>query len=226
MTIDIVELVEFYNSPLGEIVNSRLSTLIEDFKKKQSNKSLTGIGYTLPFDPVDLHFIPHHIGVMQNHDNNVKTVLIDDQILPLEDESVDAFVMVHMFEHVQEPRRFLREIWRCLKSNGRILMVIPNRRGFWARFENNPFGHGQPFSKKQIRQVLKDNMFTCTSTGYALSAPPINHAWFAAHVQTLPPVPKILLHKFSGVVVVEAIKQVCAVSLKAKPRIRFLPKVI
>ena len=36
----------------------------------------------------------------------------------------------------------LREIWRVLAAGGRVILVVPNRAGIWARTEATPFGHG------------------------------------------------------------------------------------
>ena len=226
MTIDVTDLFEFYQSSLGEVVTSRLGDVFTSFHEKTNAKHLIGLGYTVPYASIDLHLVPEHIGVMQHTSGISSTVMVDDYYLPFQDESVDALVMIHMLEHSQNPRRFLREIWRVMASGGRMLMVVPNRRGMWSRFENNPFGYGQPFSKRQIVGLLRDNMFTCTDVHYALSTFPINHSWITTHLQTLPNLPKVLLHRFSGVIVVEVVKQVCAVQLKTKLRTRLIQKMV
>ena len=40
-------------------------------------------------------------------------------------------------------------MWRVLAPSGRVI-VVPNRRGPWARADNTPFGHGRPYSRSQI----------------------------------------------------------------------------
>jgi hypothetical protein len=47
----------------------------------------------------------------------------------------------------------LREVWRVLAPNGRLLAVVPNRRGLWARIDTTPFGHGRPFSRGQVTHL-------------------------------------------------------------------------
>ena len=48
------------------------------------------------------------------------------------------------------PAALLREVWRVLAAGGRLLAVVPNRRGVWARIDTTPFGHGRPYSRSQI----------------------------------------------------------------------------
>ena len=38
----------------------------------------------------------------------------------------------------------LRECWRVLRDDGRLLVVVPNRLGSWALFDHTPFGQGRP----------------------------------------------------------------------------------
>ena len=62
--------------------------------------------------------------------------------------------------------RGIRERWptaegqRVLAPSGRVIAVIPNRRGVWTRTENTPFGHGRPYSRSQITELLRQTWFT------------------------------------------------------------------
>ena len=41
------------------------------------------------------------------------------------------------------------------KALGKLVIVTPNRRGLWARFEHTPFGTGRPFSRGQLTELLR-----------------------------------------------------------------------
>ena len=45
----------------------------------------------------------------------------------------------------------LREVWRVLAAGGRILAVVPNRRGLWARMDTTPFGQGARIRARRSR---------------------------------------------------------------------------
>ena len=72
------------------------------------------------------------------------SVLVDDTELPLIDEGADRILLIHMLEWSENPRELLRELWRVLAPNGRLLLVVPNRRGLWARLDTTPFRLWQP----------------------------------------------------------------------------------
>jgi SAM-dependent methyltransferase len=63
--------------------------------------------------------------------------------MPLPDASVSAFVMVDVFHHVKDSRLFLKEMNRCLKPNGKIVMIEPANTP-WSRLIYQNFHH-EPF---------------------------------------------------------------------------------
>ena len=54
----------------------------------------------------------------------------------------------------------MRELWRVTAPNGRLIVVVPRRGGLWSRFDNTPFGWGNPYSKSQLERLLRDHSFT------------------------------------------------------------------
>jgi len=102
----------------------------------------------------------------------------------------------------------LREVWRVLNAGGRLMAVVPNRRGLWARMDTTPFGHGRPYSRSQIVQLLRDAWFTPTSWGEALFVPPIARGWFLRSSAAWERTGVALWSPFAGVHIVEATKQV------------------
>ena len=82
------------------------------------------------------------------------TALVFDEELPLVDASIDRFLLVHSLEHAENPRETLNEIWRALSPAGRVVIVAPNRRGVWARFEHTPFGTGLERSGRRFWPIF------------------------------------------------------------------------
>ena len=104
--------------------------------------------------------------------------LVDEFSLPLPDAAVDRILLVHALEMSDDPEGLLREVWRVLAPSGRVMAVIPNRRGVWTRTDATPFGHGRPYSRSQITQLLRQTWFTPTAWGEALFVPPVRAAGF------------------------------------------------
>lgn len=60
--------------------------------------------------------------------------------LPFLDDSVACFLMLNVFHHVKDAAEFLRELSRCLKPGGRIVMIEPANSS-WGRFVYRNFHH-------------------------------------------------------------------------------------
>jgi SAM-dependent methyltransferase len=138
------------------------------------------------------------------------SVLVDDDRLPLADESVDRLLAVHCLEVADSTRLLLREMWRVLAPEGRILLVVPNRRGVWARFDKTPFGHGRPYSRRQLDQLLVGAMFTPLDWGSALFFPPLGRPILLRSSTAWERVGASISPAFSGVLIVEASKELMA----------------
>src|SRR5262249_22619891 len=104
--------------------------------------------------------------------------LVDELELPLTDSAVDRVLLGHALPIAPHPSSALRPRRRGLAGGGRLLMVVPNRRGVWAGLDRPPFGHGGPYSRSQIPHLLREAWFTPTGWGDALHVPPVARGWF------------------------------------------------
>jgi SAM-dependent methyltransferase len=136
---------------------------------------------------------------------------------------VDVALVVHGLEHAENPLDMLQEVWRVMAPQGRLILIVPNRRGLWAASESTPFGHGQPFSNGQISQLLRDAKFTITQWRSALYLPPFKSEALLQTARGFDVAGERLLNRFAGVTIVEAMKQVYAFSSGKRAR-RLLPR--
>jgi hypothetical protein len=131
-------------------------------------------------------------------------------------------LLVHGLECTEQLRPMLQEVWRVLTGNGRLLVVVPNRRGLWARFDRTPFGHGHPYSPSQLSRVLRANMFTPTETTRALYVPPYPWRVVLRSAYGLEDIGARWFKQLGGVVIIEASKQIYATTkpppLRARAR--------
>jgi SAM-dependent methyltransferase len=158
MHLDAIDLKDFYASPLGAVVRRLLGARIRARWSNLQGKSLFGLGFATPYlgafrndaGPIGA-LMPAELGVISwPREGKGLSVLVDETELPLPDECADRILLVHMLEWSERTRALLRELWRVLAPNGRLLIIVPNRRGLWARVDSTPFGHGRPFSRSQI----------------------------------------------------------------------------
>ncbi len=216
MNSDIVDLRSFYASLLGRLAERSIAMAIAPVWAKLSDERLVGLGYTLPWldrfgaDAERVFaFMPGTQGaVAWPAGGPSATALVFDEELPLVDASIDRMLLVHSLEHAESPRETLKEIWRVLAPSGRVVIVVPNRRGIWARFEHTPFGTGRPFSRGQLSELLREANFTPSAWSDALFFPPSKRRYMMRFHNILERMGRRLWPIFSGVIVVEAQKRV------------------
>lgn len=234
MTRDITELNSFYNTPLGSKAADSILEIIKDIWPDLKGTIVLGIGYPLPYfneltksTDRQLVFMPAAQGISHwpDPEHNV-SALIDEDSLPLADESIDRIIVIHALEHTQAVPVFLRELWRILKSDGRIIFITPNRRGLWARFDNTPFGHGNPYTTSQLSQLLRDNLFTPLTSRCGLYLLP-SYLRLALSLSKISDYfPQQFKSRFSGIIALEATKHVYSIYPARGKRVSIAVKVV
>lgn len=231
MRHDVVDLREFYESSLGLVARRMVRTAVRDFWPDVSGLRLLGVGYATPLlrpflDEAErvLTLMPPAQGVVHwpPEGRNV-AFLSEEGEWPLADVSIDRVLAVHAVEHSEFLRAMLRETWRVLSDNGRVLIVVPNRRGIWARVDATPFGSGHPYTPTQLSRVLRDNMFTPTRSAHALYIPPTRFRTLLAAGQAWENIGARWFPGFAGVTLVEASKQLYAVTPEPRTTRIYVP---
>jgi len=215
---DVVDLREFYDSSLGQVARRMVRRRIREVWPDTRGQVVCGIGYATPFlrpfrEEAERAFaiMPAAQGCsIWPREGPGLVTLAEETELPLADSSVDRVLLVHGLENSEHVRQLMREIWRVLAGGGRLLVVVPNRRGMWAQTERTPFGHGSPFSPSQLKRVLKDNLFQPERSSFALYVPPSRSRFLLGAAPAWEEVGKRWLTGFAGVCMVEATKQIYA----------------
>ena len=142
--------------------------------------------------------------------------------LPFPDLCFDRILLLHGLEAAEHARRLLREVWRVLKDDGRLLVIAPNRRGMWAYVETTPFGHGQPYSAGQIGRLLTASMFRVERRDAALFVPPVRLQPVQRSARLLENgARRMLPPAMAGLTITEAVKDLLtAVPIRARPHRR------
>ena len=180
--------------------------------------SVAGIGYAVPFLQPFMEeaervaaIMPAQQGVIRwpaKHRN--LTLLSPEEDLALPDVSVDRVLLVHAVECSEQPRRLLREVWRIMADGGRVLIIVPNRRGLWARFDHTPFGHGHPYTHGQLLRLLRDNLFVPAPPVAGLFVPPTRSRLLLGSASPIEKMGTRWFKTFSGLLLIEAQKQIYA----------------
>ncbi len=216
MVPDAQTLRDFYDSPLGDLARRLIGRIVRGRWPSAAGMSVAALGYGTPYldrfrDSAQrcLALMPAAQGATVWPDRKCSAVaLVEPDMLPLPDNSVDRLLVVHALESAERPAALLREMWRVTAPEGRVLIVAPSRRGVWARVDRTPFGHGLPYSRTQLRDLLEGAVFSPVFWGEALFAPPLAHRAWIRSAPTIERVGAAFGLPFAGVYVVEAVKQV------------------
>ena len=216
MHADVTDLNAFYASRLGVLAERSITAALSTLWVPLSNERLVGLGYALPFldrfaadTERAFAFCPAQQGAScWPHGGPCATALVFEEDLPLPDASVDRVLMVHALEHAQDPRETMAETWRVLTPGGRLVVVVPNRRGVWARLEHTPFGAGRPWSRSQLSALLRAASFTPTAWADALLFAPSDTGLNERVAGVMERAGRRFWPLFAGAVVVEATKKV------------------
>src|SRR6516225_5024928 len=231
MSIDVVDLRNFYAMRLGVVARRFIGRGIRRRFADTRAMSVVGIGYATPYlglfrEEAErcLAFMPATQGVMKwPSQRPTLAALVDEAELPLPEAAVDRILLVHALEMTHDAPALLREVWRVLAPGGRLLPVVPNRRGVWARMDTTPFGHGRPYSRSQVMQLLRETWFTPTGWDEVLYVPPIGRKWFLRAAVAWERTGATLSAPLAGVHIVEATKQVYRAIPARRTRARFVP---
>jgi SAM-dependent methyltransferase len=231
MRRDVLELRAFYASPLGRAAREMLGRKIEEAWGDAQGLDVLGLGYSTPFlgmarqkarRVVVAMPAAQGVEVWPDPAGNL-SCLADEAALPMMGALFDRVLAVHALEESDDPLAVLREIWRVLAPSGRVIVAVAARNGLWSNAENTPFGHGRPYTRRQLEALLREAELEPAGWTRALYAPPL--AWTAGWAEGFEQVGAWVWPNFAGVILMEAVKQTFAVKprgLKQRARV-FVP---
>lgn len=215
MSIDITDLRSFYASPLGAVTRRYVGRAIDRFWGPLTGLRVLGLGYAPPYlarvrgeCERTIAFMPANQGVVNWPSTGASaSALVDPLMMPLPEASIDRVLVVHALETVESPNDLLHEIWRILTPGGRMIMVAPNRRGLWARMDTTPFGYGQPYSRSQLKSLMRQTWFSPEGWAETLYVPPLTGRLVLSTAAAWERLGSSFSLPFAGLHIVEATKQ-------------------
>ena len=223
MRLDVIELKEFYDgTELGQTTKELINKILDKKINTETDSLTVGFGFACPFleskikDNDDKNFLllmPNEQGVVSwpNKSKSV-TALVDEVSWPVNTSAADLILISHGLEVSDNQDLLLQEVLRVLKDSGKLVILVPNRTGFWARSDSTPFGYGKPYSISQLTALLRKNQFQIESITPSLYGFPAKKGYWLKSLLLWEKVGKKLNSFFlGGLLVVEARKDVYAV---------------
>ena len=181
MHLDVVDLRNFYyRTGLGRAAQRAIRARVQELWPEAQGLTVAGFGFALPIlRPYmaearrTIALMPGQQGVMHwpPGEDNI-AVLCEETAWPIDTGHVDRLVLMHGLETSDFPSSVLEEGHRVLGPGGRMIVIVPNRAGLWARRDATPFGVGSPFSLTQLDTLLKKHHFVPERHRAALYQPP------------------------------------------------------
>jgi SAM-dependent methyltransferase len=231
MAADVHAASDFYGTTRGvvaaRLLRERLLALWPDLR----GQSVLGIGFVAPYLSLWRAQAERCIAVTPAQMGATRwplgqpclACMVEEDALPFQELSFDRVLLVHGLEAAENARRLLRETWRVLKDDGRLMVVAPNRTGIWAYSERTPFGHGQPYSFGQLGRLLAASLYRVERRDTALWVPPVERRLVLRSAELFERSGRRLIPGMAGLIVTEAVKDVyAALPLKPSPRRRLV----
>ena len=215
MRRSIEELRTFYGEPAGALVRRLLARRLDDAWGEAINCDVLGIGYATPWLDAFVGArrlvaaMPGGQGVEQwPAIGKNRTVLVTEHALPFAAGSFDRVLMIHALEEADDAQGLMAEAVRALAPAGRIILVAAARGGLWARSENTPFGHGRPFTRRQLERLVRGAGLEPTAWSQTLYVPPWSPLLPLA--DGLEQIGRHIMPGAAGVILLEATRQAYA----------------
>lgn len=216
MRQDSVSIERFYASPLGAAAGRLVSGRIVDLWPNLKSLSLLGLGHPFPALEPFASEAKRTVASLSEDAGKIRwdaarrgnaVVISPEARLPFADGLFDRAILLHSLEEAESPRALCRELWRVMAPEGRIVIAAANRRGLWARAERTPFGHGRPWTLRQLSTLLGDSLFQVTASTHALYMPPVNLSLITGGAEGWERAGRTVMPALGGIVLVEAVKR-------------------
>jgi SAM-dependent methyltransferase len=179
--MDVRGLSDFYESPMGERTRRLILRRLRQLWPNARGRRLLGYGFPQPYLRTFLPEAERCIAALPSAlgesgpwpQGKSLTARVEEDALPFPDAFFDLILVVHGLEEAEGLRPLLRQLWRVLAPEGRLMIVAPNRASLWAQMERTPFGHGRPFSRGELDALLRGALFAPEHWHRALYAPPV-----------------------------------------------------
>lgn len=136
------------------------------------------------------------------------------QVFPFSDDSFRKVIILHTLEFTQHIKGFLREVWRVTAPEGKAIFIVSNRLGLLVRSDKTPFGYGQPFTRKQIKNLLSENSFQLLGSSEALCMPVWSLSYKPKVMKFMDKMGQLLWPELGGVFLVVGKKTIYALDMK------------
>ncbi|EFG83619.1 class I SAM-dependent methyltransferase [Novacetimonas hansenii] len=223
---------QFYASPRGRLAATHLRRHLSSFwpaapeermggqvRGQMVQGQILGVGYAAPYlslwDNDTTTCVSARLDTLVTRPAPAegatgRECVVAEERFPFCELFFDRVVMIHALEVTDARNTLLRQVWKVMKDDARLLLVVPNRSGMWAHADTSPFGQGTPFSYRQVTRALATACLRVERHENALYFPPVGPTGGRRWSGMLERAGTRLLPYLGGVCVIEAVKDAYA----------------
>ncbi|HEV2081359.1 MAG TPA: methyltransferase domain-containing protein [Brevundimonas sp.] len=209
------ELRAFYGETAGQVVRRLVARRLEDAWGEATGCDVLGLGYAVPWLDAFVG-ARRQIAAMPGGQGaetwpaagRNRAALVDERALPFAAGTFDRVLLVHALEEADAPAQVLAEAVRVLSPTGRIILAAAARGGLWARADSTPFGHGRPFTRRQLEGLVRQVGLEPSAWSQTLYVPPWRPLLSAA--DGFEEIGRRVAPGFAGLILLEATRQAYA----------------
>jgi len=122
---------------------------------------------TRGWEPIGIDIDREHVAVAHGRGIDARYCDLNSEPIPVESESVDLVFAGEVIEHLVDTDGFLRELHRCCKPGGHLLLTTPNLASFenrirlllgiypkWLNYSLAESGHVRGYTPSALKQQL------------------------------------------------------------------------
>lgn len=159
---------QFYHSLCGrlasKIINSHILSLWSDTEDLK-DMNILALGWPYPYIHhfttnynrtivVNPHIYKENLEEIPKSYKNI-TIVSEINKLPFYEQFFDRIIVIHGAEFSNDIIKFFNNLEELLVSNGRIIIISPNKSGLWRRGQKTPFGYGNATTAGQLQWSFK-----------------------------------------------------------------------
>jgi len=193
---------KFFSSKLGLFAKNKISESLLSFIPNLEKQKILIIG---------------NGSIYLKNNKNIKQIKELSENTVIADDYYDFVIVSHFLEFQNKDNFIIRKIWQCLKDNGKVVTITPNRHGLWFYFNNNVFKTPKAYSHYQITKLLDSNLLITDRVESVLFFPPIHNSKISEKwMEKIDKVISLIACKNGGIIISSAIKRVYASALHNK----------
>ncbi len=108
---------------------------------------------------------PLKVGATSIQKKGIQTLCGRLEIVNFPPESIKAYGVFDVLEHIENPNQLLDEMYRTLEPGGYLLVTVPCGQWLWGEMDKS-LGHYRRYSTKTINEVVSRSGFTPIKSRY------------------------------------------------------------